>query len=173
MSSQSFFETILPKKSRPEQTAKTAERKADMIVRHAIKEAESSITQAHFFHKSLRDSLKDELKRALDTSMTEFQVELQKQLTQMMDEYKSTLMKEVHAVHTLLHSNMEKELSEMRADIQTYKEQQKKSISEELKSSLEQYIDAQFDVEIPPRMKETIITKALERAQKHGFFSKS
>ena len=154
-----------------EDTAAAAEKKSERIIKHAIKEAHSILTQTTFFHKSLKESLKDELKNALDTSITLFRAELDKQTTLITDEFRKTIQHELHLMHDHLQHQAEIELKKIEQELQDYKQEKQKSIDTELAEVLKQELQEVLHVELPEKIKQQLLVKALERAKKNGFFT--
>lgn len=154
-----------------EETAASAEKKAEHIIKHAIKEAHSILTQATFFHKSLKDSLKDELRIALDTSITLFRAELNTQTTLITDEFRKTIQNELHIMHDNMQSQAEIELKKIEQELETYKQEKQKTIDADIAEVLKKELQEVLHIDLPEKIKQELLVKALDRAKKNGFFN--
>jgi F0F1-type ATP synthase membrane subunit b/b' len=157
----------------PHDDAAKAQKKAEKIIKHAIKEAHSILTQATFFHKSLKESLKDELRSALDSSITLFRTELQSQTTIITDEFRKTIQKELHVMHDHLQKQAEVELKKIEDELMLYKQEKQKDIDTKLEEVLKNEMREVLHIELPEKVKRELLIKALERAKKNGFFTNS
>ena len=156
-----------------EDTAISAEKKAERIIKHAIKEAHSILTQTTFFHKSLKDSLKEELKKGLDTSILAFRQELSSQTILITDEFRKTIQNELHLMHDNLQKQAEIELKKVEQELQDYKREKQKTIDSDMAEVLKKELQEVLHVDLPERVKQQLLIKALERAKRNGFFSNS
>jgi len=154
-----------------EDTAAAAEKKAERIIKHAIKEAHTILTQTTFFHKSLKESLKEELKKGLDTSVEAFRVELASQTTLITDEFRKTIQHELHLMHDNLQHQAEIEMKKIEQELLEYKKEKQKMVDGEIADILKKELRDVLHTELPEKIKQKLLIKALERAKNNGFFS--
>jgi len=154
-----------------EDTAASAEKKAERIIKHAIKEAHSILTQTTFFHKSLKESLKKELRIALDTSIALFRTELAHQTELIAGEFRTTIQQELHSMHDHLQIQSEQELKKIQEDLATYKTEKQKKIDADIAEILKREMNEVLHIELPDKVKQELLIKALARAKQNGFFN--
>jgi len=155
----------------PHDDTATAQKKSERIIKHAIKEAHSILTQTTFFHKSLKESLKDELRIALDAGITLFRQELAIKTTLITEEFRKTIQHELRDVHDNLQKHAEQEMKQIEEDLIAYKKEKLMAMDSELTELLKNEIRETLKIELPEKIKQELLIKALERAKRNGFFS--
>lgn len=166
MAKKSLFEGLFP-----HDTTEKAQKKAEQIIKHATKEAHSILTQATFFHKSLKESLKDELKKALETSIVLFRTELAAQTALITDEFRKATQQELRTMHEHLRKQTEEELKKVEEEVALYKKQKQEKVDSELTELLKKELYEVLHTELPEKITQQLLIKALQQAKKNGFFT--
>ena len=170
--SKSILEELFPHEDEKNISVK-AKKKAEQIIKHAIKEAHSIVTQTTFFHKDLKNSLKDELKIALDNSIVLFRDELSKQTTLITNEFCKAIQNELHLMHDNVQKQAAQELNKIEEELVEYKKKKQGTIDNDIAEMLKKELQDVLHTELPENVKQQLIIKALERAKKNGFFNNS
>lgn len=137
-----------------------AHQKSKRIIERAVKRANRILTQTNFFHKSLKEMLKQELKKSVTTAAAVYQKELKELINQSLEENHAFLHHQVEAMRQMV----EKELA-------AYEEERKRVIDQDIRQQAAEFVQEAFVEELPPSFKEQLVLKALEKAKKNGFFT--
>ena len=157
-----ILDEILPhqKPSTADKAMLKAHEKSQKIIERAVKKANQILTQANFFHKSLKESLRQDLKDAISKSVQTYQMEFRKAI----DESIKTNQK-------ILSEYMDSMKKAAEQELKNYTQSRKQQIDQDISLKAEEIVKDTIGEELPASFKEKLIFKALEKAKKNGLFS--
>lgn len=160
--SKSFLDELLPHQVNQQKELLKAHEKAQKIIEKATKKANQILIQSNFFHKSLKESLRQELKSAVQNSVKTYQKELEEGIKKSLIELQEIIKSKTNTQWALI----EKDLME-------YKQQRKLETDKIMREEIKKLISDSFIKAMPESIKEKLIFEALEKAKKNGLFTDS
>lgn len=150
-----------------------AHEKAQKIIERASKKANQILIQSNFFHKSLKESLRQELKDAIGKSVLTYQKELETGIKKSLVDLQEIIKKQLKDNQEFLQSKTKEQWAMIEKDLTDYKEQKKLETDKIMTVEIRKLVSETFIKAMPESMKEKLIFEALERAKKDGFFNNS
>lgn len=169
----SFLEELLPHQVATQKELLKAHEKAQKIIERASKKANQILIQSNFFHKSLKESLRQELKDAIGQSVVAYQKELEIGIKKSLVDLQEIIKKQLKDNQEFLQSKTKEQWSLIEKDLDLYKVQKKLEVDSIMEKEIRKLVTDTFIKAMPESMKEKLIFEALERAKKDGFFTNS
>lgn len=169
----SFLEELLPHKQNQQKVLLKAHEKAQKIIEKASKKANQILIQSNFFHKSLKESLRQELKVAIGQSVKTYQKELETGIRQSLADLQEIIKKQLKDNEEFLQNKTKEQITLIEKDLNDYKQQKKLETDKMIEIEIRKLISDAFIKAMPESMKEKLVFEALERAKKDGFFNNS
>ena len=167
----SFLEELLPHQVNQQKELLKAHKKAQKIIERASKKANQILIQSNFFHKSLKESLRQELKGAIGKSVQTYQKELETGIKKSLVDLQEIIKKQLKDNQEFLQSKTKEQMTLIEKDLLDYKQQKKLEIDKLMEIEIRKLVTDNFIKSMPESMKEKLIFEALERAKKDGFFT--
>lgn len=171
MAKKSFLEGLLPHQINQEKVLLKAHEKGQKIIEKAAKKANQILIQSNFFHKSLKESLRQELKTAVQKSVQAYQKELEIGIKQSLVDLQEIIKKQLKDNQEFLQSKTKEQWALIEKDLNDYKQQEKQEIDKMIMEQVRKLASEIFIKAMPESIKEKLIFEALEKAKKDGFFS--
>jgi len=167
----SFLEELLPHQVNQQKELLKAHKKAQKIIERASKKANQILIQSNFFHKSLKESLRQELKGAIGKSVQTYQKELETGIKKSLVDLQEIIKKQLKDNQEFLQSKTKEQMTLIEKDLLDYKQQKKLEIDKLMEIEIRKLVTDNFIKSMPESMKEKLIFEALESAKKDGFFT--
>lgn len=148
-----------------------AQEKAEKIIERASKKANQILIQSNFFHKSLKESLRQELKSAVQSSVQTYQKELEIAVKKSLSDLEEIIKKQLKENQEFLQDKTREKWVLIEKDLIEYREQSKQEIDKIMMEQIKQLITDSFVKSMPESAKEKLVFEALEKAKKDGFFT--
>ena len=148
-----------------------AQEKAQKIIERAAKKANQILIQSNFFHKSLKESLRQELKDAVQKSVQVYQKELQIGIKNSLVDLQEIIKKQLKENQEFLQNKTKEQWALIEKDLKDYKKQRKQEINTIMEDQIKKIISETFIKTMPESIKEKLIFEALDKAKKDGFFT--
>ncbi|MBW7960199.1 hypothetical protein B6D29_00700 [Microgenomates bacterium UTCPR1] len=158
----SILDELLPHQRKANKSLIKANEKSQKIVEKAIKKANQILTQANFFHKSLKETLRQDLKTAINKSIVVFK-----------EEYRRSIDESIKMNQKILSDYLIDMKDQIKAELDSYTRERKKTIDRIIEEKAEDVIRRTIGDELPVSFKEKLIVKALEKAKQDGLFKGS
>jgi len=169
----SFLDELLPHQQNQQKVLLKAHEKAQKIIEKASQKANQILIQSNFFHKSLKDSLRLELKDAIGRSVQTYQKELEAGIKKSLVDLQEIIKKQLKENQEFLQNKTKEQTALIEKDLNDYKEQKKLETDKLLEVEMRKLVSEIFIKAMPESMKEKLIFEALEGAKKDGFFKNS
>lgn len=169
----SFLEELLPHQKSQEKVLLKAHEKAQKIIEKASQKANQILIQSNFFHKSLKESLRQELKGAIGKSVETYQKELESGIKKSLVDLQEIIKKQLKDNQEFLQSKTKEQMTLIEKDLNDYKQNKKLEIDKIMETEIRKLVTETFIKAMPESAKEKLIFEALERAKKDGFFKNS
>lgn len=169
--SKSFLEELLPHPKSQEKVLLKAQDKAQKIIERASKKANQILIQSNFFHKSLKESLRQELKDAVSKSVKIYQIELETGIKKSLIDLQEIIKKQLKENQEFLQNKTKEEWIMIEKDLIEYKKQRKLETDKIISEEIKKLVAESFIKVMPESMKEKLVFEALDKAKKDGFFT--
>jgi len=173
MKQKSFLEGLLPHQVNQQNVLSKAHEKAQKIIERASKKANQILIQSNFFHKSLKESLRQELKSAVQKSVQTYQKELEEGIKKSLVDLEEIIKKQLKDNQEFLQNKTKEQWELIEKDLSNYKEQRKQEMDKIIRDKIGELVSDTFIKAMPESMKEKLIFEALESIKKDGFFNNS
>jgi hypothetical protein len=167
----SFLEELLPHQVNQQKVLLKANEKAQKIIERASKKANQILIQSNFFHKSLKESLRQELKGAIGESVKTYQKELEVGIKQSLVDLEEIIKKQLKDNQEFLQSKTKEQMILIEKDLSEYKKNKKLEIDRLMEIEIRKLVADNFIKSMSESMKEKLVVEALESAKKNGFFT--
>lgn len=148
-----------------------AHEKAQKIIERASKKANQILIQSNFFHKSLKETLRQELKDAIEKSVETYQKELEIGIKKSLIDLQEIIKKQLKENQEFLQNKTQEQWKMIEKDLNDYKQNKKLEISKIMEIEIRKLVTDTFIKAMPESMKEKLVFEALESAKKDGFFT--
>ena len=166
----SFLEELLPHQVNQQKELLKAHEKAQKIIKRASKKANQILIQSNFFHKSLKESLRQELKDAIGKSVQAYQKELEIGIKKSLVDLQEIIKKQLKDNQEFLQNKTKEQWKRIEKDLTDYKQQKKLEADKMMETEMRKLVSETFIKAMPESMKEKLLFEALESAKKDGFF---
>lgn len=163
--SKSFLSELLPHQVNQQKVLLKAHEKAQKIIEKASQKANQILIQSNFFHKSLKESLRQELKDAIGKSVQTYQKELEAGIKKSLVDLQEIIKKQLKDNQEFLQSKTKEQWMMIEKDLNDYKQNKKLEIDKIMEIEIRKLITDNFIKSMPESMKEKLIFEALERAK--------
>jgi molecular chaperone DnaK (HSP70) len=169
----SFLEELLPHQINQQKALLKDHEKAQKIIERATKKANQILIQSNFFHKSLKESLRQELKDAVQSSVQTYQKELESAVKKSLNDLQAIIKQQLKDNQEFLQNKTKDQWSLIEKDLSDYKEERKRETDKMIRDKVGELVSETFVKTMPESMKEKLIFEALEAAKKDGLFNNS
>lgn len=171
--SKSFLSELLPHQQSQQKVLLKAHEKAQKIIEKASQKANQILIQSNFFHKSLKESLRQELKDAIGKSVETYQKELESGIKKSLVDLQEIIKKQLKDNQEFLQNKTKEQMALIEKDLNEYKQNKKLEINKSMEVEIRKLVTETFVKAMPEAMKEKLIFEALEKSKKDGFFKNS
>lgn len=165
MKQKSFLEGLLPHQINQEKILLKAHAKGQKIIERAAKKANQILIQSNFFHKSLKESLRQELKTAVQSSVQVYQKELEAGIKKSLADLQEIIKKQLKDNQEFLQNKTKEQWLLIEKDLIDYKQQKKLETDKMMAIEIRKLVSDTFIKAMPESIKEKLIFEALERAK--------